>query len=332
MGRIQAACLALIVSADALAHHAFTGYDTDNPQSMEGEVTAVFWRNPHIVVTIERVLENGEREIWEAEGGALNSLLRAGVGRDVVAVGDRVSLFGVLSRREQHHMAVYTMTASDGSQVPLWPRRAAQIGAEVGVALFSDAAQEEGARQARGIFRVWSRDGSWSSHSQFTEAASTAREAFDPAEDNPALDCIPQGMPSIMSNPFPIEFVDARDRIILRLELWDGVRTIHLSEDVSSEELHPSPLGYSTGRWEDSTLIVETRRINDRYFDMVGTPQTDAIEVVERFALNQTQDRLDYHAVITDHATFTEPATLSGSWSWVPGEEVKPFECTLRDG
>ena len=79
-------------------------------------------------------------------------------------------------------------------------------------------------------------------------------------------------------------------------------------------------------------MIVETRRINDRYFDMVGTPQTDAIEVVERFALNQTQDRLDYHAVITDHATFTEPATLSGSWSWVPGEEVKPFECTLRDG
>ena len=109
------------------------------------------------------------------------------------------------------------------------------------------------------------------------------------------------------------------------------MRTIHLSEDVTSEELHASPLGYSTGRWEDSTLIVETRRINDRYFDMVGTPQTDAIEVVERFTLNQTQDRLDYHAVITDPVTFTEPATLSGSWSWVPGEKVKPFECTLRD-
>ena len=119
MGRIHAACLALIVSTDALAHHAFAGYDTDNLRSIEGEVTAVFWRNPHIVVTIERVLENGERETWEAEGGALNSLQRAGVGGDVVAVGDRVSLFGALSRREQDRMAVYTMTASDGSQVPL---------------------------------------------------------------------------------------------------------------------------------------------------------------------------------------------------------------------
>ena len=328
MGRIQAVCLALIVSADALAHHAFTGYDTDNLQSIEGEVTAVFWRNPHIVVSIERVLENGERETWEAEGGALNSLLRAGVGRDVVAVGDHVSLFGALSRREQHHMAVYTMTASDGSQAPLWPRRAVQIGADVGVAPFSDAAQEQSALQARGIFRVWSRAGSWNSHSPFTEAASVAREAFDPVADNPALACIPQGMPSIMSNPFPIEFVDAGDRITLRLELWDGVRTIHLSGNVSSEEQHPSPAGYSTGRWEGSTLIVETRRINDRYFDMVGTPQTDAIEVVERFALNETEDRLDYHAVITDPATFSEPATLSGSWSWVPGEEVKPYDCT----
>ena len=63
---------------------------------------------------------------------------------------------------------------------------------------------------------------------------------------------------------------------------------------------------------------------------MVGTPQTDAIEVVERFTLNQAEDQLDYHAVITDPATFTEPATLSGSWSWVPGEEVKQSECTLR--
>ena len=140
------------------------------------------------------------------------------MGRDAVAVGDRVSLFGALSRREPNCMAVYTMTASDGSQVPLWPRRAAQIGAEFGVALFSVAAQEQGARQARGIFRVWSRDGGWSSHSQFTEAASAAREAFDPVEDNPALDCIPQGMPAIMDNPFPIEFLDAGDRIILRLE------------------------------------------------------------------------------------------------------------------
>ena len=208
MGRIGAVWLALIVSVDAIAHHAFTGYDTDNLQSIDGVVTEVFWRNPHVELMIERILEDGRKETWEAEGGALNSLQRAGVGRKLVAVGDR---------------------------------------------------------------------------------------------------------------------------IVLRLELWDGVRTIHLAEDAPAEGQPASPFGYSTGRWENNALIVVTARIDDRYFDMVGTPQSEALEVVERFELNDTVDRLDYHAEITDPATFFEPATVSGSWSWVPGEEVKPFECTLRD-
>ena len=321
--------VALILSTHAAAHHAFSGFDTDNLRSIEGEVTGIYWRNPHVMVMIERVLVNGDRETWEAEGGALNSIQRAGVNRDVVAIGDSVTLFGAISLREENSMAVYTMTLSDGSQIPLWPRRVSQLGMDVAVAPVSSVAREQAVREASGIFRVWSRavGGSWEFFSPFTESANVARDAFDPVADNPALDCIPQGMPSIMGNPFPIEFIDMDDRIILRLELWDGVRTIYLSEDSASEAIPPSPLGYSVGRWEDGTLIVLTSRINDRYVDMVGTPQSDAMEVEERFTMNGTEDRLAYHAAMTDPATFTEPATLSGSWTWVPGEEVKPYEC-----
>ncbi len=95
-------------------------------------------------------------------------------------------------------------------------------------------------------------------------------------------------------------------------------------------ELDPLPtwMGYSVGRWEGDTLVVETSRINWPYFDGIGTPQSEAVEVVERFTLRQGGQRLDYHATITDPQTFTRPATAELYWLAL-GESVEPFGCTL---
>ncbi len=333
MNRIVSFCLALCLSATAAAHHAVgVAYDTTNLVTIEGEVTRVFWRNPHIVVTFERLLDNGERETWKAESGSTNSLERVGIGRDIVQVGDTVALTGAISRQGLTAMAAYTMTMADGTEVPLWPQRAAQIGREVAEAPISEAAQERGTREARGIFRVWSRVGTGlESHLPFREEAVAARATFDPLVDDPALQCIPPGMPSMMNNPYPIEFVDEGDRIVLRLEEWDGVRTVHMAGDASAEGQPTSPVGYSVGRWEGDTLLVTTTRIDEPFFDDVGTPQSADVEIVERFIMNDSNDRLDYRVEITDPLTFTETAIQGGYWFWNPGEELKPFECALPD-
>ena len=139
-------------------------------------------------------------------------------------------------------------------------------------------------------------------------------------------------MPGMMNNPYPIEFVDETDQIVLRLEEWDGLRTIHMAESASADSQNASGVGYSTGRWDGNTLVVTTTRINEPFFDDLGTPQSPTVQVVERFTLNDDQDRLDYRVVITDPLTFTEPATLTGFWVWNAGEEIKPFQCALADG
>ena len=333
MARIFVVFFSLALTWQAVAHHAVgVAYDTANLVTIEGEVTNVFWRNPHIVVTLERVLDSGEREVWKAESGSTNSLERLGIGPDVVQVGDRVSLMGAASRRGLTTMAAYTMTQDDGTEVPLWPQRAEQLGRDVVLAAISAEAQEQGAREARGIFRVWSRTGTGlDSFLPFTETAIAARDTFDPLADDPALQCVPPGMPGMMNNPYPIEFVDEGDRIVLRLEEWDGVRTIQMTEAASVAEQTASPYGYSAGRWEGNTLIVSTSRINEPYFDDIGTPQSADIEIVERFILNDDEDQLEYSAAVTDPATFTEPATLVGRWFWKPGEEIKPFQCANPD-
>ena len=334
MKRIGIFCLLLSLSGNVSAHHGVrVAYDTNNLGSIEGEVISVFWRNPHIIVTIGRTLEGGQSEIWKAEAGSVNSLERIGIGRDIVQIGDHVVLLGALSRQGLTTMAAYTMTLADGDrEVPLWPQRAAEIGRNITATPISSAAAETSEREARGIFRIWSRTGTGlESNLSFTPEVLAAREGWDPLADDPALRCIPPGMPAMMNNPYPIEFVENGDRIILRLEEWDGVRTIHLSSDVFAENQIASSVGYSIGRWEGSTLIVTTTRISEPYFDDLGTPQGKSVEVVERFILNDDEDRLDYRVVITDPVTFTEPATLGGFWYWNPGEEIKPFQCALPD-
>ena len=133
-----------------------------------------------------------------------------------------------------------------------------------------------------------------------------------------------------MEQPFPMEFVDLGDRIELRLEEYDLVRTIHMNDP--PEDPTPVLLGISAGRWEGDALIVTTNRIRWRYFDTVGIPLSEDAVVVEEFALTEDGGRLDYTVTVTNPGYFTEPVVLSKFFHWVPGVEVGRFDCMVAEG
>jgi len=338
MRRIALFYVSMIGSSLVFAHHGTAFYyDIDNLATIEGEILAVSWRNPHVMFEIERSFDDGTTEIWEIESSSRNGLQRVGIEADVVAVGDHVRLTGALSRTGLPAMAAFLMTLDDGTEVPIWPQRARQLGREVQRAPVSNAVAEASRREARGIFRVWSRPGMQGQllallegELPYTAAARAAQKAWNPLSDDPVLQCTPRGMPSIMNNPLPIEFIDQNGTILLRLEEWDGVRTIHMTSDASTESRSATRFGYSTGHWEDNTLTVTTTAVSDPYFDDHGTPQGEQASVVERFTLSEDETRLDYEAIHTDPLIFTGPGRLVGYWNWVPGEEVKPFDCAVQ--
>jgi len=101
---------------------------------------------------------------------------------------------------------------------------------------------------------------------------------------------------------------------------------IHMNTEPSATEPY-SLLGYSVGRWEGNTLVVETDRIDAPYFYGDGTPQSRAIRLVERFELNEAEDRLDYSLVANDPETFTEPEHFTKYWAWRPGVGREPYNC-----
>ncbi len=139
--------------------------------------------------------------------------------------------------------------------------------------------------------------------------------------------CTPKGMPEIMAQPNPMEFVDQGDTILIRLEEYDTVRVVSMRPDAGGQDSDPTLLGHSVGEWQDDTLVVTTTGIDYPWFLQRGIPQSEATELVERFTVNDEGSLLTLEMTVTDPAIFTEPAVLKKTWTWRPGLEVLPFEC-----
>ena len=335
-------CLILLLLAPvgAVAHHSrATFYDMDNFVELEGVITRVQWRHPHVRYWIQADPDYGGAE-WEMESTPPSLLERQGIDPDVVAAGMRVRVAGPPSRFAANIMEVSHVLLPDGREVllhtgldPRWTQNAVHrqtLGFDPEAVRAAEAA-------ARGIFRVWSRMGMaaddrpqfWLGSYPLTDSARAVAAGWDRAVGTD-VGCRGKDMPWIMASNWPFEFIDAGDTIRLLAEEFDRERLIHLNG--SAAEAVPSPMGHSTGRWENGDLVVVTTHVNTGQLGRDGVPLSADVEILERFSPSQDQRRLDYEMTITDAATFTEPVTMTSHWIWRPGEAVKPYNCIETPG
>ncbi|MDH3441049.1 MAG: DUF6152 family protein, partial [Gammaproteobacteria bacterium] len=258
--------LALLVPIAAGAHHSRVQYDGSETQEIQGELVSVSWTNPHAAFRVRVTNAAGVAETWQLESwGSPYVLSRMGVTEDQFVVGSRVRLAGRVSSLVPNRFLLTNMLKEDGTEVVLstdddlfWDGR--QVG---GLAQWRDDGVTTAAEEQRGIFRVWStaRMGqARGNRIMLTEQALAARASFDQAQSF-VVTCDPQGMPTVMNWVYPFEFTQVDpDTIMLRNEYYDLERTIHMTPASVPEDLAPSLLGYSIGRWEDDgrTLAVET--------------------------------------------------------------------------
>ena len=331
---VAIACLPLGVDF-AFAHHAAAGlYDRATTVGLSGTITAVFWRNPHVRLSVAVTDAAGGAAPWEIETGSVNTLERMGVTADRFGIGDRVELSGYPGRDGQRIMFAQAIVTADGESLPLGGGGGGDITQRYARPEQVAAGRALDSGPAADIFRVWvpmavPNTGAGRTSFPLTAAALAARQTWNPAND-PVLRCIPPGMPAAMDNPYPIAFERRGDDIVVRLEEWDGLRTIHLNRSATVTSAAPSPMGHSVGRWEGDTLVVETDRIDYPYFDDLGTPQSAEIRLQERFTLLPKERRLSWDAQVVDPKSFTETVVMKIEWQWIPGHEIKPFDCALQ--
>ena len=124
------------------------------------------------------------------------------------------------------------------------------------------------------------------------------------------------------------------NQLMILTEMIHDVRIIRLNAAHDPPDIRKW-LGDSVGRWEDNVLVVTTTRIGWPYFKVrgvVAAPQSEAVEIVERFAFDPALGELSYSFTATDPATFTEPVTADRYhvWRYRPGIEVQRYDCTLE--
>lgn len=339
------ACTAAFAAGAALAHHSVAEYDDNTFVEAVGTVVDVVWRNPHVRLSISTEAVDGETQVWELEGMGVMRLDRAGISRDLVAVGTTVRFAGNPSRRRDRHMYVTNVLMPDGQEIllrtsstPRWSNDEAKV-----VSIHRSAISPEAAAADRpeGIFRIWvpagNRPPDWADDPPLTAAARAARDAYDALIDDPLLACTPPGMPRVISRSggHPIRFVERDGDIVLKNEYFALDRLIHMNEAPAAPGtggIAPTPLGHSTGRWEDGSLVVTTTHIDWPYFQLYGlegVPQSPAARIIERFTPNAAGDELTYGIGISDPATFTQTVMAEDyvQFRWEPGLEFLPYEC-----
>ena len=311
------------------AHHSVAPYDRGSIRELEGVISGINWRNPHVRLTLSVTDEAKRTTEWELEGDSANAAARKGFTRDSIKIGDRVKVAGWPSSRGRQELFMINILAPSGVETVLtdvnaplrWTR-----GAAAPRVVAADA------KLGRSIFRVWAPGALYVARGPFTYTAKAqaVRAKWDPLRDMPALKCIPPGMPNANLNPYPIQFIDEGKRIRLRIEEWEATRTIDMVAKQIPAGAPASRLGYSIGRWEGGTLVIETARINSTYLDDEGTPMSAQARVVERYTVNPDGSRLDYTVSVTDPPNLVKPAVWDAHWSWVPGTVIRPFECELK--
>ena len=328
----------------ARAHHSTAEYDNSTFVEASGEVMKVLWANPHVRLTISTQSVDGVAALWELEGQNPGDLDRANIPRDLIKVGDAVTFAGNPSTRRERHMYVTNVLLPDKTEVVLRANAKPRWSPEHYLSHLQATIDPKRAAADRGdgIFRVWlptaSKTPDWASDPPLTATARAAWLKYDAIRDDPVIDCRPPGMPQVItrSGRYAIRFARMGDDIVLENEYRDIDRVIHMAPEAPrAERRAPTPLGWSTGRWDGETLVVTTTAIDFPYFQLYGlegVPQSTEMSIVERFTPNADGTELNYDLSATDPRTFTRTVTADGyrTFRWQPGFEFMPPDCVLN--
>ena len=162
---------------------------------------------------------------------------------------------------------------------------------------------------------------------QLTPEYAAKRDALrgQAREDNETANCLPPGMPGIMNQPYPMEFLLTPGKVTIVIEAYTQVRHIYTDGRKLPEDPDEKFFGTSIGHWEGDTLVVETVGFSPLTQLAAGIPHSDSMKILERFRLTDP-DTMSIETTITDPkaltAPFTSSRTLKRHRNWTIAEYI----------
>jgi len=214
-----------------------------------------------------------------------------------------------------------------GDRVGVMRRVIATIGAVLLSALAMPLAAQPGSLEGGWIM---DQRGRWQGLA-LTEAGQRKLDAFDRSVDDPSMRCVPTGLIRTAESQAPLEIVEQPQQILMLWEQFNIVRRIYLDGRAAPDWWPLTPLGFSTGRWDGDTLVVETTQLaahllNDDGTSFSGGPGT---RILERF--RTAGDRIEAEFTVEDPVYLRQPASRTFTYDRVPDQMMLDFRCDPLD-
>jgi hypothetical protein len=147
------------------------------------------------------------------------------------------------------------------------------------------------------------------------------------SKDHPTASCLVGGVPRANLIPYPFKIIQTPGLVVMLYEAVHSYRQIFTDGRPFPEDPDPSWYGYSVGRWEGDTLVIETRGFKDRgWLDASGRPASDNLRVIERFR-RKDFGHMDLEVTIDDPKTYTKPWTVTLPFTFAADTELGEFMC-----
>jgi hypothetical protein len=158
------------------------------------------------------------------------------------------------------------------------------------------------------------------------------RRDADNAKDNPDAHCLPLGLTQLHMHPQPRKIIQTPEVVVILYEAQGGVRQIFTDgRPLPKNDPQPWWYGYSAGKWEGDTLVVETTGFRDDvWLDVNGSPLTESGKMTERFH-RVNYGNLEIEVTIEDPKAYTKPFTVKMYQSIMPDTELIEFVCAENE-
>jgi hypothetical protein len=163
-----------------------------------------------------------------------------------------------------------------------------------------------------------------------SEAAEILRRR--PQGSNAADRCLPIGIPATGLVSEPNKIVQSPKMTVIMYESDGTYRQIYTDgRQLPKEFALPAWLGYSTGKWERDTFVVETAGFNDKtWLDLMGHPHSEALRIVERYR-RRDFGHLDVEMTFDDSQMYTKPFTIKFTQDLQADSDIFEYFCNENE-
>ena len=307
-----AATLAAGAAMNASAHHAFaTEFEASLEGEVQGQVTRVWWQNPHIRYDVAMKMPDGSTQEWALlPPGNLPTYRRENWTEQTIQVGYTVSATGNLGRDGARKLYATCINVGSGPEQGRKLGRCANAGTVTQVTADPNVDYTVHAKEyAVDISGYWDNrykftvtvDDFQPKPMPLTPQAKAIYEARKFGDDH-VLRCLPAGLPRIFGSPYPMQIVDSGDHYLMVFMQDNTPRRVWMDDRDPPAEQPPTSMGFSKGHWEDRTLVIETTLLSPGWLDGSGYPMSGGPDtrIVERWSVAENGLTLERTMTIHD--------------------------------